>query len=231
MTPLVALLVADLRLQARGGFWGVYAVVAAVYLGVLQALPAPLFERVLPVLVFSDPAVLGLFVAGALVLLERREGVLQGLAHAPIDPGAWIAAKVVSITVLATVVAVVVAAGSGALVRPDLLLLAVIPTSGLSVLLGIAVVSRASTFNRFLALVAVVTTPLGLPAFELLLGADWAWARWLPTGATAELLRGAFGAPLSGVAVVRDVVVLVGSCGAAAAWARAWTGRYLWRRA
>ncbi|MEM6927129.1 MAG: hypothetical protein AAF602_09385 [Myxococcota bacterium] len=225
-----ALLRTELVLQARGGFWTVYAVLCVAYLGVLQPLPPEVVDRVLPVLVFSDPAVLGLVVVGALVLLERREGVLQALAHAPIAPASWIAAKVITLTALAVVVAGIVSAGSGALVRPDLLLLAVIPTSVFCVLLGVVVVSRTSTFNRFLAWMAVVTTPLSLPAGELLLGADWPPMRWLPTGATTDLLRGAFGAPLSTGEVVWDVAMLTVSCVGAGVWAEAWTRRYLWRR-
>lgn len=228
---MMTLLATELKLQRRGGFWTVYVVLCAAYLAVLAALPGPVFDRVLPVLVFSDPAVLGLFVVGALVLLERREGVLQALAHAPTAPLAWIGAKVISLTLLAVVVAVVVAAGSGALVRVDLLLLAVVPTSVLCVLLGIVVVSRTSTFNRFLAAIATVTAPLSLPAVELLLGADWPALRWLPTGATAELLRGAFGAPLAAGVVMRDVGLLLVACAGAGWWADRWTRRYLWRRA
>ncbi len=227
---MTVLLLTELKLQVRGGFWTVYAVITAAYLAVLSPLPPAVFERVLPVLVFSDPAALGLFVVGALVLLERREGVLQALAHAPRSPSAWIWAKVVTLTGLSVVVAMVVAAGSAALVRPDLLVLAVAPTSVLCVLIGIAVVSRTPTFDRFLAASAVAATPLSMPAFELLLGADWPAMRWVPTGATAELLRGALGEPLGPLAVVRDVGVLGAACAAASFWAHGWTRRYLWRR-
>ncbi|MEN0061270.1 MAG: hypothetical protein AAGA48_03915 [Myxococcota bacterium] len=228
---MTALLWTELRLLTRGGFWLAYAVVGAGYLAILHALPASLAKGLLPVLVFSDPAVLGLFVVGSMVLLERREGALQALAHTPTPAATWIGAKVLAITGLASIVAGVVAAGSGQLVRPDLLVLAVVPTSILTVLVGIAIVSRTSTFNRFIAWVSLITTPLALPAVELLLNAEWTWIRWLPTGGTAELLRGAFGASLSPGVVLRDVVGLVVACVGAAFWADAWTRRYLWRRA
>ena len=226
---MLPLLRTEVRLLLRGGFAAAYVVVAATYLGILHALPEPLGEGLLPVLVFSDPAVLGLMIVGALVLLERREGVLRALSHTPTSHRAWIAAKVLGLTGLSVVVALGVAWGSGHPVHPGLLLLAVVPTSVLSVLVGIVVVSRVRTFNGFLALVAVATAPLGLPAMELLLGAEWPWLRFTPTGPTAELLRASLGAPLSPAALARDVVVLAVSCLAAAAWANAWTARYLWR--
>lgn len=228
---MITVFATELRLIARGGFWAAYAVVCAAYVGLLWALPAPLFDRVLPILLFSDPAVLGLWVVGAMVLLERREGALQAWAHTPARPSTWVAAKVFGITMLAVVVALVVAVGSGGLVRTDYLLLAVVPTSVLCVLLGIGIVSWVTTFNGFLALASAVTAPLALPCVEWMLGTTHPGLRWLPTGATAELIDGALGAPLSAVAVARDVGLLVGACGLAAAWTLGRTERVLWRRA
>lgn len=61
----------DLRFQAKYGFYFLYTVLTVIYVTVLFALPESWQEKAAAILIFSDPAAMGLFFMGAIVLLER----------------------------------------------------------------------------------------------------------------------------------------------------------------
>lgn len=61
----------DIRFQAKYGFYFLYAVLTVIYLIVLLAVPENWREKTAAILIFSDPASMGLFFMGAIVLLEK----------------------------------------------------------------------------------------------------------------------------------------------------------------
>ena len=73
----------DAQLQLRQGFYAAYALVSAAYIALLRALPDEATATLAPLVIFSDPAVFGFFCAGALLLLERDEGVHAALFTTP----------------------------------------------------------------------------------------------------------------------------------------------------
>ena len=68
---LRSLILWDIRFQARYGFYFLYAVLTAIYVAVLSAVPEGGREKATAILIFSDPASMGLFFMGAIVLLEK----------------------------------------------------------------------------------------------------------------------------------------------------------------
>ncbi|MCA1753794.1 MAG: ABC transporter permease [Spirochaeta sp.] len=66
----------EIRLQLRNGFYAAYTVMTAMFFVILVALPAGWREAGFTVIVLMDPAFMGFFFAGGLVLLEREQGVL-----------------------------------------------------------------------------------------------------------------------------------------------------------
>ncbi len=50
---------ADIRFQAKYGFYFLYGVLTVVYIAVLLALPRSLREKAAAVFIFSDPAAMG----------------------------------------------------------------------------------------------------------------------------------------------------------------------------
>lgn len=74
-----AVIVQDIRFQWRHGFYAVYAIVSAVYAGILHGLPAGIREKAAQAIIYSDPVILGFLFAGGMVLLEKRQGVLEPL--------------------------------------------------------------------------------------------------------------------------------------------------------
>ena len=84
---VIHLLRHDARLQWRYGIYAAYGVVLAFYVALLvsgrQRLPA----WVPGVIIFTDPAALGFYFLGALMMLERAEGVRTALAVSPLRLG------------------------------------------------------------------------------------------------------------------------------------------------
>ena len=70
---LKKLFLLDMRFQAKYGFYFLYAVLTVIYIAVLFALLENWKEKAAVILIFSDPASMGLFFMGAIVLLEKSQ--------------------------------------------------------------------------------------------------------------------------------------------------------------
>ena len=62
-------------------FYFLYTVLTVLYAVVLLAMPESWQEKVAPILIFSDPAAMGLFFMGAIILLEK---VRESHWHSPL---------------------------------------------------------------------------------------------------------------------------------------------------
>jgi fluoroquinolone transport system permease protein len=108
-----ALLAGDIRFQLKYGFYSLYAIFTVLYLGLLYALPVSWREKAAILMIFSDPAAMGLYFMGAIVLFEKGERVQDSLAVSPMLPGEYVMAKLVSIAVISTAVGLLVGLGGG----------------------------------------------------------------------------------------------------------------------
>jgi fluoroquinolone transport system permease protein len=218
----------DVRLQWRQGFYAAYLLVTALYVALLRFTPAGRYPRVVPLLVFSDPAVFGFFFAGALVILERDDGMMQTLFVTPLGVGEYIAAKVVSLTTIAVLTSLAIAAGAAGLgFDVALLTVGVALTAAFIIQIGLALAARFGTINRFMLGGSVVTMILAAPLLVFTGIADWLWVRALPTHASLLLIGGAFAEPPPTAAAVTWSVVWLAACNLVAyLWARRWIERH-----
>ena len=69
----------DIFFQWKYGFYYIYALISIIYICVLNSLPEAYKNDVSTVLVFSDPAAIGLFFMGAIILLEKSQRILNRL--------------------------------------------------------------------------------------------------------------------------------------------------------
>lgn len=218
----------DVRLQWRHGFYAAYALVTALYVVALRFTPAGAYPLVVPFLVFSDPAVFGFFVAGALVILERDDGMMQTLFVTPLGVGEYVAAKVISLAAIAVVTSLAIAAGAVGLAFDGPLLVAgVALTAAFIVQVGLGLASRFSTINRFMLVGSAATTILAAPLVVFVGVADWRWVAVLPTHASLLIIGGAFAdpGPAPRAAAAALAWLLVWNVGAHV-WARAWVARF-----
>ncbi|MDK2905268.1 MAG: fluoroquinolone transport system permease protein, partial [Eubacteriaceae bacterium] len=70
---LKTMLLNEFRFLWKYGIIALYLIFTLIYLSLLAALPASVREMTALVLVFTDPAAMGLFFMGAVVLLEKSQ--------------------------------------------------------------------------------------------------------------------------------------------------------------
>jgi fluoroquinolone transport system permease protein len=186
----------DARLQFRYGIYAAYAVVASLYVGVLVAAGSALPDWAAAFIVFTDPAALGFFFLGALMMLERSEGVRTALTVAPVSVGDYLGAKMLTLTAVALIacLALFLAQGSGNVL---LLLLIVTLTSIQYIGIGVPIALRFKTVSGYLIGSAGFLTPVIAPAFLALLDPFPVWLSIIPSVSQFRVMLVATGAASS----------------------------------
>ena len=105
----------DFKLQYRHGFYLAYVFVTVFYALFLRALPHGIRQLLLPVFIFNDPALAGLFFVGGMVLLEKGDGVFNALSVTPVSTSVYLLSKVLALTALSVASSLAVAAAAGGL--------------------------------------------------------------------------------------------------------------------
>lgn len=106
------------------------------------------------VLLFFDPALIGIMFVGALVLFEKSENVLQALVITPMKTDDYILSKIISLTILSLISAALfmglMTVFNGTSFNLFYLLTGIILTSVMLILLGFILVSRVNSINGYL---------------------------------------------------------------------------------
>jgi fluoroquinolone transport system permease protein len=190
---LLALVRHDMRLQARYGIYLAYGFVVAFYVTVLVGLGELLPSWAVGVLLYSDPAAVGFFFLGALMMLEKGEGVRVALAAAPAGAADYLAGKLVTLTGLSLLAALIIVLA----VHPDanlgLLLAGQALTSVSFIGLGVPLALRFRTVNGYLIGSGAALTPFLVPAAMALLEPMPIWALLWPPAAQLRLILVATG--------------------------------------
>lgn len=163
------LLLGDIKFQFKYGFYFLYVLLTFVFIAIINVVPAAFKTKTAAVIIFTDPATLGIFFMGAIILLEKSQRVLNSLAVSPIKIWEYIAAKVVSLSIISTIVgfALGLTAGAGGIASVTL---GTFLGSVLFTLLGITVATHANSLNRFIVTTVPVMLCLMLPPFFELFG-------------------------------------------------------------
>lgn len=91
----------DILFQIKQGFYLIYAIVTVLYLVILFSIPDSIRTELTAYLILSDTSIIGLTFMGALVLLEKQQGVLLSLFLTPVKLSSYLLAKAVSLTLIA----------------------------------------------------------------------------------------------------------------------------------
>jgi len=154
------IIIGDVKFQFKYGFYFVYLVFTAIYISLIILFPPSWREKAAAIMIFSDPAAMGLFFMGAIVLLEKSERVLNSIAVSPVKKGEYIFSKVISIGIISTIVGMFIAltAHSSNL---HVVALGIFLGSSFFTLLGLIVAANISSLNQFL----VATVPIEIICF------------------------------------------------------------------
>ncbi len=112
------------------------------------------------IMIYSDPAAMGLFFMGAIVLLEKSQKVLNAMVVSPVKISEYILSKTVALIAISTVIALILGVVSGS---NHLLGIAVgtALTSAIFTMLGIIAATKISNLNQFL----IVIMPIEIICF------------------------------------------------------------------
>ncbi len=146
------LICGDIHFQWKYGFYLIYFVLTVIYVCGITALPEGWKHNAAAIMVYSDPAAMGLFFMGAIVLLEKSQKVLHAIAISPTKISEYIFAKVFSLMLISCVVALIlgIAAGNGNLSG---IIIGTALTSSVFTMLGIMAATKIASLNQFLIII------------------------------------------------------------------------------
>jgi fluoroquinolone transport system permease protein len=168
-----------------------------LYFLITQAIPDLDRSIFHSMLLFFDPAVIGIMFLGALVLFEKSENVLQALVVTPMVVDDYILTKITSLTILSIISASIFVTLLYVFSSVDLnvlyLALGIILTSVMLILLGFILVSRVNSINEYLLAMAASFLVLLFPPMLHLSGIyeNIIFYLW-PTQASLILFIGVF---------------------------------------
>lgn len=186
---MLRLILQDIRFQWNYGFYYLYFFVCLVYMTILFLIPAGFQAKICALVIFSDPATLGVIFIGAIILFEKGEHVLSSLAVSPVKVEEYVVSKVISLSLLA-----LLSAGVLSLVFCREMffpvLLGVFLGSVVFTLIGIVIVSRVNSVNQFLIVLILVMMMIMLPALCESFGLITWLMPILPGNAVLRLIEG-----------------------------------------
>jgi len=149
------------------------------------------------VLLFFDPAVIGIIFVGALVLFEKSENVLQALVITPMKTDDYLLSKIISLTILslisASVFTILMVLFNQTMFNLGYLLIGITLTSVMLILIGFIIVARVQSVNGYMLGIIIAFLGLTFPPLLHLFGLfeNPVFYLW-PTQASFILFDGVF---------------------------------------
>jgi len=224
---LVAAMRTDVTLQAKNQLYAISVVVSVIVAGALAWLsPRDGLARTVPMglLMFVGGSTL-LYVV-AMILLERADGTLDAICVSPLRSGEYLAAKVITLTLLATLEGTLITAGTLALLArqgpvplPNAwLVVGLLALGAMHVLVGVVLVVRYRRLSEALMPMSALALLFQLPAFHFVGAFDHPALLAIPSAPPTLLVKAAF-VPLEPWELAYGLVATTIIVGALSAWA------------
>ncbi len=222
MSVLSTLIRHDATLQYRYGIYAAYAFVVAFYVVVLTLGRGLLPAWGVGLVIYTDPAAVGFFFLGALVMLEKGEGVRTALAVTSLRAATYLAAKVATLGSISLGASAILILVHGEVANPALLLVAVALSSLAFIGLGIPIALRFRTVNGYLVGSASFLSPIIALAGLALLEPMPVWMALWPPVAQFRLVLVATGyGTASAAEIAAMLVVSIATAAGMLVWATA----------
>lgn len=180
----------DMRFQLKHGFYFIYAVIVVFYIVLVGILPASWSNTATVIILFIDPAALGFFFIGGILLLEKGERVLDALFVSPLHVWEYIIAKALSLGFISVLTGIIVTViGLGANVNIPVLIISLMAGSVLYTFVGLAAGARAKTVNQYMIITVPAEIVLSVPPFLLLFGIKSTLLEIMPGSLVFRLLQ------------------------------------------
>lgn len=195
----------DMRFQGRYGFYFLYGFLTVLYMILLISLPGTWKTTAASILIFSDPAAMGLFFMGAIVLLEKSQRVTSYFAISPLRAFEYVLSKVLSLSLIGLLVAAVLAvtAGCNAFFQ---VLIGTFLSSAFFTLLGLIIATKIRSLNQFLIATVPIEMITFVPAILHLTGITPAFCGIYPANVCMDLVAGRV---FSGIGLILTVAIIV----------------------
>ncbi len=205
---LRSLFLLDMRFQAKYGFYFLYAILTVIYTIILFALPENWREKAATILIFSDPASMGLFFMGAIVLLEKSQHTPCAFAVSPVRPMEYVIAKISSLSAISFVVAAILALAAS-VDRLHIVLFGTIASSVIFTLLAIIIATKIISLNQFILWTVPIEIVCFVPAILHLFKITPAWLRYYPINVCMEMVSGHTPSAIGIFIVIALIVILL----------------------
>lgn len=231
MKQLLHLIQFDFLLVHKNKVITISFLVTAIYVGVFKALSGlGNIEKLLVLVIFNDPALLGFLFVGVLVLFEKNENTIQALAVTPVQISQYILSKSIVLTALSLICCFgMVVAGYGLDFQGFHFAAATILTTFIFSMLGFVAVARQSTFNQYiiraLGVILFLTLPF-LGYFEVVPGF---WFVLFPTYPAIELYTLSFAESAQAVDILVPYTLCVVWAIISFIWARKVISKYIFQ--
>lgn len=139
----------DMVFQWKYGFYFLYALVLFVYMIIFSFFEGNVRNIIVSCCVYSDPASMGMFFMGALILLEKSQHITASLAISPVSSGEYILGKCASFAVISVTVGLLLIV-QGHTDSYLLCMTGVFLSSVIFSLCGVIVGTGVSTLNRYI---------------------------------------------------------------------------------
>lgn len=172
---LKALIGGDIRFQFKYGIYLIYLFFSIFYIGLLFAFPVEWRGKAAIIMIFTDPAAMGLFFMGAIVLFEKSERVLNSIAVSPVKAWEYVLSKLVSIGIVSTVVGLIIGISAGIVTNPFLFIIGVFLCSCLFSAVALTIARKISTLNQFIIATVPAEILIIIPAILWLFWYKESW--------------------------------------------------------
>jgi fluoroquinolone transport system permease protein len=199
----------DIRYQVKYGFYLVYALISTLYIVALLFCPLEYRKIAASIIILTDPALLGTFFIGGIWLLEKREGLHKFWIISPLRSLEYIMSKAVSLSIISTLVAGLIALiGVREAVNYLLLLVGVFLGSVVFTVIGLILATYARSVNQYMIIVTIPTTLLVTPAILTAFGISHIIFDILPGTAMWRLIAVSLDIDTTSVLWIYSVLIL-----------------------
>lgn len=186
---LWAMIRGDIRFQFKYGFYFLYTFFTIFYIGLLSAFPEGWREKGAILMIFSDPAAMGLYFMGAIVLFEKSERVVDSIAVSPVRTYEYMLSKLFSIGMISVIVALIIGFFSGAVKITMNYIMGIFLCSCLFSAVGLVIATRSISLNSFIIATIPAQLIINIPAVAWLFGWRPFWMLIHPGASMMELVE------------------------------------------
>lgn len=184
------ILIYDIKLQWRQGFWAIYTLLAIVFLLIIFSLPNENRQLAASLFVLSDTSMLGIMFIGALVLFEKQQNVLQSFFVSPLRLSSYLWSKTCSLGLLIFCMSLLIYLPSCRIDRNIItFLFVVLCSSATFTLMGLGLSARVKTVNQYFLLIIGASVLIVLPIVAYFVSGQMLWMAVFPNIAAIELIQ------------------------------------------